>query len=77
MTADPKAGGKLTVIVDGDPVRVWPWCTWRDAVTAWRPEATLRLGRGEAWIEDARGNPVDAGGAVVDGASITVRDTRG
>lgn len=65
--------GRPTVTVDGEAVEVWPWARWRDAVTAWRPEAALRLERGEAWIEDARGNPVDPDGAVVDGASITVR----
>ena len=62
-----------TVIVDGKAVRVWPWSTWRDAVTAHDTNAAEALRRGEAWLEDGRAAPVDPDGAVVDGAAIRVR----
>jgi hypothetical protein len=61
------------VVVDGREVRLWPWSTWRDAVTARDLIAAAALRRGEAWLEDARGNAVDPDGAVVDGAAIIVR----
>jgi hypothetical protein len=61
------------VIVDGVAVRMWPWSTWRDAVTARDSLAATALRRDEAWLEDGAGQVVDPDGAVVDGASITVR----
>lgn len=66
--------GRVEVRVCGSPVRVWPWGRWQDAVATWRPEAGIALARGEAWIADARGRPIDPGGRVVAGAAIDWRD---
>ena len=76
MTSGNRPAGveaRPTVVVDGGVVRLWPWSTWRDAVTARDPAAAAALRRGAAWLEDARGGAVDPDGAVVDGAAITVR----
>ena len=68
---------KVEVRVNGEPVRVWPWGRWQDAVAAWSPEAGIDLARGRSWLEDPSGRPLDAGGRVVDGASIQCRAGRG
>lgn len=67
--------GRVTVIVDGVPVEVWGWARWRDAYVARYPRAGGPLARGETWLEDACGNPVDLDGTVVDGATIVVRSS--
>ncbi len=58
------------MVVNGTAVRVRPWSRWRDAVLCYDADAGLALARGEAWIEDARGEPLDPDGAIVDGAEI-------
>lgn len=73
MSAESGDGVRPTVIVDGELVRLWPWSTWRDAVTARDTAFAAALREGDMWIEDAVGEPVDPDGAVIDGASITMR----
>jgi hypothetical protein len=68
-------GERVTVVVDGEAVAVWPWARWRDAVVFHDPGAAGRLRRGEMWLADARGNAVDPDGTVVDGAAITLRES--
>ncbi len=59
--------------MDGTPVPLWRGSCWRDAIVAADPEAGASLARGDAWIEDARGEPLDPSGAIVEGAAIFVR----
>jgi hypothetical protein len=68
-------GPRVTVVVDGEAVALWPWACWRDAVVFRDPGDAGRLRRGEVWLADPRGNPVDPDGAVVDGAAITLRES--
>ena len=66
--------GRVEVRVSGTAVEVWPWARWQDAVATWRADAGIALARGEAWLADARGRPLDPGGRVVAGAAIEWRD---
>lgn len=61
---------RVTVHVNGDEVEVRPWATWRDAITAWRPEAGATLSKGSGRVTDPSGAPVDPGGTVVAGGEI-------
>ena len=61
------------VTISGVTIRVWPWSSWRDAVTAADAAAAAGLRTGECWVVDARGEIVDPDGAVVDGAAIELR----
>lgn len=63
----------VTVRVCGTEIAVRAWSTWREAVSAWRPSAGGALERGDGWIVDANGDPVDPGGTVVGGAAIEYR----
>lgn len=63
---------RVEVTVDGDVVHAPTWARWKDAVTAWRPEVGARIAAGEVRLVDARGEPVDPDGRVVDGAAIHV-----
>jgi len=62
--------GRVRVVVNGEPVRVRPWATWRDAVTTWRPEAGAAVSKGSARLSDPSGAPVDPAGTVVPGGEI-------
>lgn len=76
--ADGQAdGGRIEVAVNGRAIRVWPWGRWRDAVALWSPDAGRALARDEGWLADRRGEPLDADGRVVAGASIEYRAGRG
>lgn len=70
-------GGRIEVTVNGRSVRVWPWGRWRDAVSLWSQDAGRALARDEGWLADGRGEPLDADGRVVAGASIEYRAARG
>lgn len=67
--------GRVEVRVNGDPVAVRPWARWRDAVTAWRPEAGVALSRGRGRLSDAAGGEVDPDGTVVADAEIRYEET--
>lgn len=74
VTANRAEGAqRVTVRVNGEQVQVRVWALWRDAVTAWRPEAGAALSVGRGILVDARGEPVDPGGAVVPDGGITFR----
>ena len=68
-------GERVTVVVDGESVAIWPWARWRDAVVFREPRDAARLRRGELWLADAQGNPVDPDGSVVDGGAIALRES--
>lgn len=71
MTCD-----KVQVTVNDVAVRVWPWARWRDAVTAYEPDAGSSLSTGEGVLHDGAGQPVDPDGHVVPEAHIRFRATR-
>lgn len=64
---------RVEVKVNDDIVRAPRWARWRDAVTAWRPDAGIALSAGQAWLTDPRGEVVDPDGRVVNGAAIRIR----
>lgn len=70
MEENGATGKRISVTVNDEEISVRSSATWGDAVTAWRSWAGAALGRGEAYIRDAVGAPVDAGGRVVPGATI-------
>lgn len=70
MKENGSRGTHVSVTVNDEEVAVRPSATWGDAVTTWRGWAGAALGRGEAYIRDATGSPVDAGGRVIPGATI-------
>ena len=61
---------RIRVTVNDEEVSVRSSATWGDAVTTWRRWAGAALGRGEAYLRDVTGAPIDAGGRVVPGAVI-------
>lgn len=65
--------GKIVVAVNDSEVQVWPWARWRDAVTAWRPDAGAALATGGGVLQDGAGQPLDPDGSVVAGARIRYR----
>jgi hypothetical protein len=70
------SGQRVRVIVNDTPVEVWPWARWRDAVTAWEPDAGASLSTGQGMLHDDVGQPVDPDGHVVEGARIRFRLAR-
>jgi len=64
------SGRKVRVTVNDVEVRVWPWARWRDAVTAYDPEAGASLSTGVGVVYDEAGEPVDPDGRVVPDAHI-------
>ena len=66
----------MTVLVDGEPVAVWPWSRWRDAVAAREPRASAALAEGRAWLVDMRGEVVDPDGTVVEGGAVVLLRSR-
>lgn len=70
MKENGSSATRVRVTVNDEEVAVRASATWGDAVTSWRGWAGAALGRGEAYIRDAGGSPVDAGGRVVPGAAI-------
>ena len=72
LSAAEEAGrGRITVIVNGDPVMVDPWARWREAVAVWRPAAGAAFAAGDAVLLDASRRPVEPDGAVVPDARVT------
>ena len=70
MKENGTIGMRIRVTVNDEEISVRSSATWGEAITAWRAWAGAALGRGEAYIRDAVGAPVDAGGRVVPGAAI-------
>ncbi len=70
MRENGSSATRVHVTVNDEEVSVRSSATWGDAITTWRGWAGSALGRGEAYIRDAAGAPVDAGGRVVPGAVI-------
>jgi hypothetical protein len=64
------SGPAVRLTVNDVEVRVPPWARWRDAVTAYLPEAGASLSTGDGFLADERGEPVDPDGHVVPGAQI-------
>ena len=60
----------VRVTVNDEEVSVRSSATWGDAVTTWRGWAGAALGRGEAYLRDAAGAPLDSRGRVVPGATV-------
>ena len=69
-------GDKVRVTVNDVAVRVWPWARWRDAVTAYEPDAGSSLTTGQGVLQDGRGQPLDPDGHVVPEAHIRFRAAR-
>ena len=67
---------KVRVTVNDVAVRVWPWASWRDAVTAYEPDAGSALSTGEGVLQDGAGQPIDPDGHVVPEARIRYRAGR-
>jgi hypothetical protein len=65
----------VRLTVNDVEVRVPPWARWRDAVTAYLPEAGASLSTGTGFLADESGEPIDADGHVVPGAHIRFHDT--
>lgn len=70
MKENGSKGTHVVVTVNDEEVSVRSSATWGDAVTTWRGWAGTALGRGEAYLRDAAGAPVDSHGRVVPGAVI-------
>ncbi len=70
MKENGRSGARVHLTVNDEEVSVRSSATWGDAITSWRGWAGAALGRGEAYIRDAAGAPIDAGGRVVPGATI-------
>ena len=64
------SGQAVRLTVNDVEVRVPPWARWRDAVTAYLPEAGASLSAGGGFLADETGDPVDPDGHVVEGARI-------
>jgi hypothetical protein len=69
-------GEKVEVRVNDVAVRVWPWASWRDAVTAYEPGAGSSLSTGTGVLQDGAGQPLDPDGHVVPEARIRYRAVR-
>ncbi len=69
-------GDKVRVTVNEVDVRVWPWARWRDAVTAYEPDAGSSLSTGKGVLHDGAGQPLDPDGHVVPEARIRFRAAR-
>lgn len=68
------SGRAVLLTVNDVEVRVPPWARWRDAVTAYLPEAGASLSTGAGYLADETGDPVDPDGHVVAGARIRFHD---
>jgi len=64
---------KVEVTVNEVAVRVWPWARWRDAVTAYEPQAGSSLSTGQGMLQDGAGQPLDPDGHIVPDAHIRFR----
>jgi hypothetical protein len=67
---------KVRVTVNDVAVSVWPWACWRDAVTAYEPDAGSSLSTGAGVLHDGAGQPLDPDGHVVPDARIRYRAAR-
>ena len=70
MKENGASGKRIQVTVNDEEVSVRSSATWGDAVATWRRWAGAALGRGEAYLRDAAGAPLDADGRVEPGAAI-------
>lgn len=70
-------GPEIRLTVNEAEVRVRAWARWRDAVTAYDPEAGAALSTGRGWLHDEAGQPIDPDGHVVPEARIHFHPIRG